>query len=190
MKKVGIFGGTFDPIHFGHLITTQFVLEKRKLEKIIFIPSHISPHKLEIKTVADSHRFNMVQLAIENNPQFEISDYEINNSDISYTFNTLLHFKKTYNNIELIIGYDNLLVFDKWYKPDEIFEEVTVVAMNRNGNYSNNKNKFTEKAIIIDTPVVDISSTEIRERVKSNLPINYLTPPAVVDYIYAHKLYK
>lgn len=189
MKKVGVFGGTFDPIHYGHLVTTQFVLEKRELEKIIFIPSHISPHKLEMKTVADLHRYNMVKLAIENNPQFEISDYEINNNAISYTLNTILHFKKIYQDIELIIGYDNLLVFDKWYKPNDIFEEVTVVAMVRNGSYDFEKNIFTEKAIIIDTPVVDISSTEIRERVKNNLPINYLTPPSVVDYIYRNKLY-
>lgn len=189
MKKVGIFGGTFDPIHYGHLITTQFVLEKRGLDKIIFIPSHISPHKLDVKTVTDSHRFNMVKLAIDNNPLFEISDYEINKNDISYTLNTLLHFKKIYNDIELIIGFDNLLVFDKWYKPDQIFDEVTVVAMNRNGNFSNKINNFTERAVIINTPVVDISSTEIRERVKNNLPINYLTPQAVVDYIYLNKLY-
>ena len=191
MKPVGILGGSFDPIHLGHLITSYDVLEKRDLEKIIFVPCHISPHKTDQKPTEDIHRLNMVKLAIEQYPYFESSDYEIRKGDVSYTYNTLVELKKSYNQIELIIGLDNLIVFDKWYRPDDILQLATVVVMKREiDNIPVKHNKYFDSVILLETTLIDISSTEIRERVKNNEPIDYLVPSKVKEYISQHGLYK
>lgn len=189
-KRIGIFGGTFDPIHIGHLITTQFVFEQRKLDKIIFIPCFISPHKTNQNSSNPVHRLNMLTLAIENIPYFEINDYEIRKGTISYTYDTIVELKKSYNYIELIIGYDNLIVFDKWHKPDEILDLAKLVVMKRSIDKDvEQKNKYFDKAIILNTPTIEISSTDIRERVKNNLSIDFLVPPKVKEYIMKNKLY-
>jgi len=191
MKPVGILGGSFDPIHLGHLITSYDVLEKRNLEKIIFIPCHISPHKTDQKPTEDTHRLNMVKLAIEQYPYFEFSDYEIHKGDVSYTYNTLVELKKSYDQIELIIGFDNLIVFDKWHRPDDILQLATVVVMKREIDYIPAKhNKYFDSVILLETTLIDISSTEIRERVKNGSSIDYLVPSKVKEYISAHGLYK
>jgi len=191
MKPVGILGGSFDPIHLGHLITSYDVLEKRNLEKIIFIPCHISPHKTDQKPTEDTHRLNMVKLAVEQYPYFEFSDYEIHKGDVSYTYNTLLELKKTYDQIELIIGFDNLIVFDKWFRPDDILKLAKVVVMKREiDNIPLMHNKYFESVILLETTLIDISSTEIRERVKNGASIDYLVPSKVKEYISTHSLYK
>ena len=191
MKPVGILGGSFDPIHVGHLITSYDVLEKRDLEKIIFVPCHISPHKTDQRPTEDIHRLNMVNLAIEQYPFFESSDFEIRKGDVSYTYNTLVELKKSYDQIELIIGFDNLIVFDKWYRPDDILQLATVVVMKREiDNIPVKHNKYFDLVILLETTLIDISSTEIRERVKNNEPIDYLVPSKVKEYISQHGLYK
>lgn len=188
---IGLYGGSFDPIHFGHLITTQAVLEKRKLDKIIFMPSYISPLKQESEMVKDYHRLEMVRLAISQFPQLMVSDYEIIKKDVSYTFDTLIELKKQYNDIELIIGLDNLMVFEKWRNPDEIFQMCKVIVMKRHSdNLEAGRNKYFEKAIFAETPNIEISSTEIRNRVKNNLSIDFLVPSRVSEYIYQNGLYK
>ncbi len=191
MKAIGIFGGSFDPIHLGHLVTTRFVYEKRDLEKVIFIPNNISPLKTDLTPASSLHRMNMLKLAVESFPYFEVSDYEINRSGVSYTYYTLLELKKSYPKLELIIGYDNLLVFDKWYLPEKIFELVTVVVMKRSTDIETvTKNEFFDSAIFIDTPTIEISATEIRKRVKKELSIEYLVPKNVKEYISKNGLYK
>lgn len=189
-NKIGIFGGTFDPIHNGHLITAQYVLEKRNLEKIIFIPCFISPHKTNLVSSEPIHRLEMIKLAINNIPYFDYSDYELKSEGISYTYNTLLYLSEKYSSLELIIGYDNLLVFDKWNKPDEILELATLVVMKRKTDIEEKRNRFFDKAILVDTPTIEISSTDIRERVRNNLPIDFLVPESVKKYIYETNLYK
>lgn len=189
--KVGIYGGTFDPIHFGHLITAQSILEKRNLEKIIFIPAYISPLKTEVKYAAPEHRLNMLKLAIDENKNFIVNNLELERKNISYTIDTLIELKKSFNNIELIIGYDNLLVFHKWYKPEKILELCKLVVLHREvDKIPEKKNQFYDKAVILDTPTIEISSTEIRNRVSNNLPIDYLVPLKVKEYIYKNGLYK
>jgi nicotinate-nucleotide adenylyltransferase len=190
-QKIGIFGGTFDPVHIGHIITTRFVLEQRKLDRIVFIPCNISPLKTNINSTTSEHRLNMLKLAVENHPQFDFSDYEIQKGEVSFTFDTLCEMQKKYSEIELIIGYDNLVLFDKWKNPDGIFDITKVVVMKRHGTSAEKPtNKYFDKAIILDTPSIEISSTEIRERVKNNLPIDFLVPEKVKEYIYQNKLYK
>ena len=188
---IGLYGGSFDPIHFGHLITTQSVLEQRNLEQIIFMPSHISPLKQDAKPIADFHRLEMVKLAVESMPQFTVSDLEIRKGNISYTIDTLLEIKKKHAEIELIIGFDNLCVFDSWHKPEQIFELAKVVVMKRDVDIQPNaKNIYFDKAIFVDTPTIEISSTDIRNRVKNDLPIAYLVPHKVKEYISQNRLYK
>lgn len=191
MKAIGFFGGSFDPIHLGHLITTRSVYEQRNLEKVIFVPNNISPLKTDLTPTSAYHRMNMLKLAIESFPYFEYFDYELNKSGVSYTYDTLLELKKSYPRIELIIGYDNLLVFDKWHLPEKILELATLIVMKRSTDVdATTKNKFFESAIIINTTTIEISSTEIRKRVKDGLSIEYLVPKSVKEYISKNGLYK
>ena len=187
----GILGGTFDPIHIGHLITAQSVLEKRNLDKIIFIPAYISPHKQDMDNSESVHRLNMLELAVEQNEKFSVMDYEIRKKGVSYTIDTIKELKKTYEDLELIIGYDNLVVFDKWYQPDEILKLCKLIVMRRLTDTKHlGKNKYFEDAQILDTPTLEISSTDIRDRVKHNQSIDYLVPEKVKEYIYNNGLYK
>jgi nicotinate-nucleotide adenylyltransferase len=187
--RAGIFGGTFDPIHFGHLITAQSVLQQRNLDKIIFMPCYISPHKTNKSSSAPIHRLNMVKLAVEGHDKFNLSDYEIEKKDISYTIETIRHLKKQYVELELIIGYDNLLNFESWKEPDEIIKLAKLVVMKRS-THQVSVNRFFANAIFVDTPVIDISSTEIRLKRNNNIPIDFLVPDKVLKYIMENDLYK
>ncbi|MBL1214129.1 MAG: nicotinate (nicotinamide) nucleotide adenylyltransferase [Ignavibacteriae bacterium] len=187
---IGILGGTFDPIHTGHLITARVVLETRGYEKIVLIPCSISPHKQGVKTADNYDRLNMVKAAIANDALFEVSDYELMMGGISYTIDTLKHFMDTYNKIELIIGYDNLAKFDTWKNYKEILDLTNLIVMKRSTDNIAVENKTVlEKAIIVDTPTIEISSSSIRERIKNHLPIDNLVPDAVKKYIYDNGIY-
>lgn len=191
MSKVGIFGGTFDPIHNGHLITAQSVKEIRNLEKIIFIPAYISPHKQHAKASNAEHRLNMLKIAVDNIPFFEFSDFEINQHTISYTIDTLREFKKSYDEIDLIIGYDNIFQFHTWKDPDEIFKLANVVVLKRKSSHPiDYVDKYVEAANFVETRGIEISATDIRNRVHAGLPIYYLVPEKVLEYINKNNLYK
>jgi nicotinate-nucleotide adenylyltransferase len=191
--KIGIFGGTFDPVHNGHLITALNVASIRNLDKILFIPCFISPHKTEQRASSAPHRMEMLKLAIQANEKFSLSDYEIKREGISYTIDTINYLKKSYKNIELIIGYDNFAKFATWKEPDKIIELVKLVVLKRSYNDIDSvsgENKFFNYAVFVDTPLIDISSTEIREHIRLNLPIDHLVPESVMKYIIDKKLYK
>lgn len=190
MDSVGILGGTFDPVHNGHLITAQSILEKRKLDKIIFIPCYISPHKRDQKSSNSQDRLNMLKLALSNIDRFEVSDYEINKGGVSYTYDTLLMLSEHYNNIDLIIGYDNLISFNTWKNPDGILDLANLVVMSRKVDKKTiEKNEYFDAAEFVETPTIEVSSTEIRERVMNGLPIDFWVPSSVKDYIYENDLY-
>lgn len=189
MEKVGLFGGTFDPIHFGHLITAQSVMEIRNLSQIIFVPTNTSPLKQEIESASPIHRFQMTKLATQYFKSFSVSDFEINKSGISYSIDTIKHFKNLYSNLELIIGYDNFLVFDKWFKWEEILELVNVVVLHRFFENSGQSKLNLDKFIFVDSPTIQISSTDIRKREMNNLPIDLLVQPEVLNYIKFNNLY-
>jgi len=191
LKAVGILGGTFDPVHLGHLITAQKVLEIRNLEKIIFIPCNISPHKTEEKFASAEHRLKMLQIAIKGNPHFDYSDIELKRNGISYMVDTLNELKKIYPSLELIIGYDNIEKFHTWKKPDEIISIAKLIVMRRKLDKEVKvKDRFFKSAVFIETPLVDINATNIRDRVKKNLSIEFLVTPAVKNYIFKNNLYK
>jgi len=188
MNSIGLFGGTFDPIHIGHLITAQSVLEIRNLSKIIFIPAYASPLKVDFLSASSEDRANLVEIAIKDNNSFELSMYEIENQKVSYTIETLKHFKKIYDKLELIIGYDNFLVFDKWKNSDQILQLANVVVLNRKVDNSDIQN-IDSRFIFVDNPLIEINSTEIRGRVKRDMNFEFLVPPKVKDYIIQRKLY-
>jgi nicotinate-nucleotide adenylyltransferase len=191
MNAVGIFGGSFDPPHLGHLITAQAVLEIRKLKKIIFIPNGISPNKNYQRGAAAPDRLNMVKLSIEGIPNFEYSDIETSSPEISFTIDTLRKLSSSYKDLELIVGFDNLLEFNTWKDPEGILKCAKLVVLKRNINSRPEKqNKYFKAAIFVETPVIEISSTEIRRRVKEGLEIKYLVADKVKEYIYKLNLYK
>ena len=191
MSSIGIIGGTFDPVHFGHLITAQAVKEIRRLGKIIFIPCNISPHKKDNLDKNPFHRYKMIQKAIEGVEGFEVSDYEIKKGGISYTIDTLKEFKNKYSDIELIIGFDNLLKFDSWQEPDNILELAKLVVMKRKiDEVPLQKNRYYNRAIIVNTPLIEINATDIRHRVREGLLVDFLVPEKVKEYIYSFKLYR
>jgi nicotinate-nucleotide adenylyltransferase len=189
--KVGVFGGTFDPIHNGHLITAVAVKELRNLDKIIFIPSFIAPHKTDRISSSPEHRIEMLKMAVKDIPYFTYSDYEIKKKGVSFTIDTLKFLKNEYDDIELIIGYDNLLDFSNWKDPDEILKLIKLVVLKRKvQNEPVEKDKFYYSAQIIETPTIEISATDIRNRVRNNLPVKFLVPDLVMEYIKHFNLYK
>ena len=190
MTKVGIYGGTFDPVHNGHLITAQYVLEERNLDQIIFMPNNVSPLKIGRKSAATHDRMEMLKLALEPVEAFIHSSYEIDKGDVSYTVDTLRELKSEYDYLELIIGLDNLLIFDKWYEADEIADLAHLVVLKRESELSNKPNRFFDRAALINTPVIEISSTVIRERIERKLSIDFLVPEKVKEYIQDNNLYK
>ncbi len=189
ITKIGIFGGTFDPVHNGHLKTAEFLIEKRKYKKIIFIPNFLSPHKTNSRITSPFHRLNMLNLALSNKPEFEVSDFELKRNCISYTFETIQHFSEIYKDLELIIGYDNFLNFNSWKNTNLILNKTKVVILRRNNNKLINI-KNNPNFIFVNSPLIDISSTEIRNKIKTDQSIKNLLPTTVINYINKHNLYR
>ena len=189
--KIGLFGGTFDPIHLGHLFIADWIRESLELKKVILIPAAQPPHKLNVKITDKIDRWNMVTLAVRDNRAFEVSDVEIKNDEISYTVDTLRKFSKKDDEIYFIIGEDSLKDLNIWKDPEEIFRLSKIIVANR-VNYSafNKNNIYGDKVIYSGTPEISISSTQIRERVRDGKSIKYFVHPAVEEYILKKGLYK
>lgn len=180
---IGIFGGTFDPIHLGHLNLAINLLEKCRLAKILFIPAFISPLRMGENPVAPQKRLEMVRLAVEGIPHFEVSDIEIRRGGPSYTVDTLRLLKKEFPDIALLLGEDSLETFPRWKESDTIVREVPIRVGSR---------RVTSKILhegLIDIPLFDISATDLRDRLKKRLYCGHLIPPKVLDYIHENQLY-
>ncbi len=191
MKKVCIIGGSFNPIHIGHLILANTVLEELNLDEMIFVPCYIQPLKGDKDFASSTHRLEMVKLAIQSNPQFTLSDIEINRKGKSYTVDTLKFFKKKYENLYFVIGADNIRDFHKWKEPDTILKIANLIVTNRGGINIQIPEKIRGKKIISCTiPQIEISSTMIREKIRNGQSIKYLVPEAVEKYIIQNNLYK
>jgi nicotinate-nucleotide adenylyltransferase len=192
--KIGIFGGTFNPTHYGHLIVAEFIREEVGLDKIIFIPCSIPPHKQNNEYLSQiaspEHRFEMVKLAITGNKFFEVSDIEINRGGVSYTIDTVNYFVSNFpeEKFYLLIGADQFAEFHTWRKPDEIVQKVNLIVFNRPG-FVIPKTEFSKFATFITIPNIEISASTIRKRIRHGKSIKYLVPPAVEEYILANKLY-
>jgi len=189
--KIGLLGGTFDPIHVGHLIIAEWIRESWGLKKIIFVPAALPPHKKNVKMTDKKDRLEMVKLSIRDNPKFEISDIEINEENVSFTVDTLKEFSKGDDEIYFIIGGDSLKEFPTWKDPDEIIRLSNIVVARRPNHEDNGKKIiYSDKVIFSDSPEISISSTQIRERVKEGKSIKYLVHPAVEEYILKKGFYK
>ena len=198
MNYIGILGGTFNPIHFGHLMLAESIMRDFSLEKIIFVPNYTSPFKTGDTVVDSNKRYEMVKLAIDHNPKFDVSDYEINKKNISYTFDTLSYFEeKMHKKIALIVGYDSLLELDSWYKGDKILERFPIFTGKRTvkdedmviEKIAEFKKKYNADIMISNLEKINISSTDIRERIKNKLDVSKLLTREVLDYIKTNELY-
>jgi nicotinate-nucleotide adenylyltransferase len=190
--KICLFGGTFDPPHLGHLLIAQTICEAESFDKILFIPVNIPPHKSVNTPLED--RLNMLNIAIEDNPNFEISDIEIKRGGVSYTIDTIRNIKKQYNissnKISYLIGSDSLLNFHKWKDPEKILEECQIIVAIRPGfRPSDIPAWILHKIQFANIPRFEISSTNIRGRWVEGKTIRYLVTLPVWEYINKNKIY-
>lgn len=193
-KKIILFGGTFDPIHLGHLILAQTAFEFLKPQKVVFIPCYQPPHKIGFKLSSWKDRLNMVKLSIEGISYFELDLFEIKKKSISYTYQTVDYFSKKYKGYGLyfLIGYDSLLELTSWENWQKIVEKVHFLVGDRNVEKKAVKKLpkiIFKKVIFFKSPIIEISSTMIREKIKKHLSIKYLVPPKVEEYILNKNLY-
>jgi len=190
--KIGVLGGTFDPIHIGHLVLAEQVREKFQLEQVIFIPSASPPHKTEQGLSPTEDRLEMTKLALEGNPYFFVSDIELKREGLSYTVETLRELKKLYKDSEIyfLTGSDVLNEITTWRNPEEIYKLAKIVIGIRPGfDKFDPENHFAKRSIIVDITGMDISSTQIREKARNGESIKYLVPSKVEEYIKKKNLY-
>jgi nicotinate-nucleotide adenylyltransferase len=197
LKRFGVFGGAFNPVHMAHLIIVEDVREQMHLDKVIFIPYANPPHKPHDELIDAEFRLTMINLAIAGNPGFESSDIEIQNGRVSktYTVDTLISLRDIYGTDQiifyLIIGLDNLIELHTWKEPGKLFILSEVLVINRPGYVIQNvKHDYGKQVKFISAPAIDISSTDIRLRIRENKTIKYLVPEQVEKYILINNLYR
>ncbi|MCB1181415.1 MAG: nicotinate (nicotinamide) nucleotide adenylyltransferase [Chlamydiia bacterium] len=200
MKKVGFFGGTYDPIHFGHLNLAVELFEKKILDEILFAPTSLSPLRTEAPPLSSRHRAKMVELAIDDHPYFTLFSEEINGEEPAFTIDTIMRLKTHHSKLKffLILGEDTLLDFDRWKEPDRLIREVSPLIGSRSKYNILDKIdslsllEETKKTLtngLVETTCFDISGTEIRKRLSKGLYCYHLVPRKVLDYIYENQLY-
>jgi len=219
MLRVGILGGTFNPIHYGHLRLAEETLEEMNLDKVIFMPCYLPPHKVEDAVLSADARLRMVELAIEDNPHFEISDMELKRGGKSYSVDTIRQLKNLYGDFYetfFIIGMDSYVDIGSWKDYHELFSMTDLVVAKRPGGLLDTggkppvdflpvdiKDEFcydAEKNIVVhtsgkvtyflDSTMLDISSTKLRKQVSKRLSLRYLVPPEVESFIKERALYR
>lgn len=198
MKKIGIMGGTFNPPHIGHIMMAECALEKLGLEKIIFVPTGRIYYKEEGK-VSPHDRFSMVLAAISDIPNFEISDIEVKEPNVSYTAETLEKLKEIHNDAKLyfIVGADSFDYMERWKTPEKIFALSTIAVIGRRGfgqeeiqkKADELSKRYGGEICILDMENVDVSSTEIRERCRLLKDITGMVPKGTEEYIKQKNLY-
>ncbi len=197
--NTGVLGGTFDPIHNGHIIIAEEVRTRLNLAEVLFVPTALTPLKEDSPTSAVEHRVRMVLLAITEYPHFKLSDIEVNRAGPSYTVDTIAELRDRYDagdELFFILGWDSLAQLPRWKEPARLVKMCHLVAVPRPGYSLPDLNSLealipglSRSLIILDKPKVDISATEIRERVARGLSIRHLVPEPVDKYIRQHKLY-
>lgn len=198
--RIGILGGTFNPIHLGHLLIAENAYEQFKLDRVNIMPAHISPFKLDTKVLDKEDRKKIIELSIADNPHFVMDPREIDSDSISYTYLTLSDMKANNPEDELffILGADSLKTIKNWRNPQIIFDNATVLAAVRDNDDIDDLKRYADeiKALFngnvgfIKTPTYDVSSTDIRRRIASGESVRYMICDAAIEYITDNNLYK
>ena len=198
-RKIGVMGGTFNPIHIGHLLMAKWAKEFVKLDAVIFMPAG-NPYMKDPGEIVDGRiRLEMVRSAVEGQKDCYVSDMEIQRSGRTYTYETLQELHSRYPDAELyfIAGADCLYAFDKWVHPEQILANSKLIAAARNGTATQEMKRtrdelmqrFGGEIILLEFPTLEVSSTMLRQRVREGKSIRYLTPDSVCGYIYENHLY-
>lgn len=197
--RIGISGGSFNPIHYGHLFIAQVIQDAFQLKKVLFIPAGHPPHKDQKQMIAGKHRLHMVKQAISGNPMFEVSDLEIKRVGITYSFDTLLALKEQYPEAKLfyLVGADVVSTLTQWYRFESVLTLCEFIAVSRS---TENREKLLLKIEelskigasihFFDAPSIEISSSQIRKRVAQKQSIRYWVPLETEQYIYEKGLYR
>lgn len=187
--KLGVFGGTFDPPHIGHLIAAQDALLLLELDRVLFIPARTPPHKLHGNVSTAELRLRMIQAATTDNACFEVSDVELRRDGPSYTVDTLRELRTSHAGAELylLLGVDQVREFHTWHQPNEVLRQAHLVMLTRGGVEQPPKSDIVERRVPVTR--IDVSSTMIRQRVAAGQSIQYLVPRAVEKIIAAERLY-
>ncbi len=203
MRRVGVLGGTFDPVHYGHLVIAEEVYATLQLTEMVFVPAGQPPHKTNGEITAAEHRLEMLELAIASNPHFTISRIDLDRPGPSYTIDTLQLLRKQWGEntaIYFIIGGDSLEDLFSWHDPSGILEQLTHLVVVRRPGYSESEAYYDwlearlpgirQRLLVVDAPQFDISATDLRQRVAEGRPIKYQTPESVESYIVQYGLYR
>lgn len=199
-ESLGLFGGSFNPIHFGHLIVARAIRERLGLDRVLFLPSNRPPHKADKVLAAAAHRAQMVKLAIKDEPGFVFDEFDLTRSGPCYTIDTVTHFKGLFPNAEIcwFIGADSLADLTTWHRAPELVTLCRIVTASRSNSsidWSLLERTFGTTGVaklgsgVVDTPFIDISATDIRQRVAAGLSIRFLVPEPVREYISKQGIY-
>ncbi|MDX1439950.1 MAG: nicotinate (nicotinamide) nucleotide adenylyltransferase [Rubricoccaceae bacterium] len=193
-SRLALFGGSFNPPHIAHLAVAEAILEEAHLDYVLWMPAATSPHKTGDSTLASpAHRLAMVAAAIGENDKFLVSDWEIQQGGVSYTVDTLRALTSEQKNVQLflVLGGDSLAGFDTWKEPQQILELAGLLVYGRDpSDMENVRNELKAKVTIVEAPRLDLSSTELRERVSRGKSVRYLVHDEVWRYIRDNNLYR
>jgi nicotinate-nucleotide adenylyltransferase len=199
--RLGIFGGTFDPVHYGHLLLAECCREQCRLDAVRFLPAGVPPHKPDARVTPAAARIEMLELALAPEPAFSVCRREADRGGLSYTVDTLAHYQREQPDAELffLLGADMLNDLPDWREPAQICQLATIVVVRRSGTRAIDFNCLTRvispqmidriRSHQVEMPEIGISGTEIRRRAAAGLSIRYRTPRAVEEYIRTHGLY-
>ncbi len=192
-RRIGIMGGTFDPIHHGHLVAASEAMYDFGLDEVIFVPTATQPFKVGRQTAPAEDRYLMTVIATASNNRFNVSRVDIDRGGVTYTFETLRDLRKQYPDAEwfFITGADALKDIFSWKNADEVLSAAHFVGVSRPGHKLEIDGHIPEGSVsLVEVPAMAISSTDVRERVNKGAPIWYLVPDGVVQYISKHRLYR
>ncbi|MFO8060651.1 MAG: nicotinate-nucleotide adenylyltransferase [Bacillota bacterium] len=200
-RRIGFMGGTFDPIHHGHLVTAESVYDSFNLERVIFIPAGTPPHKPGTRVTSAHHRLNMTRLAVRSNPHFAVSEVEVRRDGPSYTIDTMRHFRTCYGpeaELYFITGVDAVIQIPEWKNAAGLFGICKFIAATRPGYPTENFFRFRDRLParrrrglkMLAVPALSISSSDLRQRVRQGRSIKYLVPEVVEQYILDNGLYR
>ena len=199
--RIGVFGGTFDPIHYGHLLLAECCREQASLDAVWFVPAAVPPHKQGREISSPEHRLNMLKLAVGGYSEFSINQHELDRPGPSYTVDTLVQFKAVHSDAEflLMMGADSLRDFSTWKDPARILEIAKLLVVRRGAEPAPNLNQAFDAASLqqlassrvqyVEMPACDINATDLRERARRGLSLRFRTTAAVEQYIRTNRLY-